>query len=94
MLMPYICGMEKIIAAATQPFGGTKAGLARVLGVSTMTVCEWASGRRDVPPRRALQIEQLTGGAVGRVQLRPGDYWTIWPDLPAPANTPTGASAS
>ena len=30
-------------------------------------------------------IERLTKGAVTRAELRPRDYWLIWPDLSAPS---------
>jgi DNA-binding transcriptional regulator YdaS (Cro superfamily) len=29
-------------------------------------------------------IERITGGQVTRQDLRPDDYWLIWPDLKAP----------
>ncbi|MEJ3621069.1 transcriptional regulator [Brachymonas wangyanguii] len=34
----------------------------------------------------AVSIERATSGAVTRQDLRPDDYWRIWPDLEAPAN--------
>lgn len=32
----------------------------------------------------AVAIEKETQGVVTRQELRPHDYWLIWPDLPAP----------
>lgn len=39
---------------------------------------------------RCVAIERVTGGAVTRRDLRPDDWWLIWPELvdadhPAPA---------
>jgi DNA-binding transcriptional regulator YdaS (Cro superfamily) len=39
--------------------GGT-AGLARKLGIKYQAVQQW----KKIPPRRALQIEEITSGAV------------------------------
>lgn len=35
----------------------------------------------------AVSIERETGGEVTRQELRPEDYWLIWPDLTAPTTT-------
>lgn len=40
--------------------------------------------RGSIPAERCLAIERATGGQVTRADLRPDDYWLIWPDLPAP----------
>lgn len=39
-------------------------------------------------PSACNTVERLTAGAVTRQDLRPHDYWRIWPDLPAPAPLP------
>lgn len=52
---------------------GTQAQLAKSLGVSAMAVSKWIK-RDNVPPHRALQIEQATHGAIHRSELRP-DLW-------------------
>jgi DNA-binding transcriptional regulator YdaS (Cro superfamily) len=41
-------------------------------------------GGRLPSPAYCLAIERATNGAVTRQELRPDDYWLIWPDLPAP----------
>lgn len=38
-----------------------------------------------MPIERCAAIERATQGAVTRQELRPDDYWLIWPDLPAPS---------
>lgn len=60
---------------------GSASELARRMNVPRMTVSEWATGKRPVPIIRCVEIEELTGGAVTRKQLRPDDWWQIWPDL-------------
>jgi DNA-binding transcriptional regulator YdaS (Cro superfamily) len=35
-------------------------------------------------PALATAIERETEGAVKRQDMRPSDYWRIWPDLPQP----------
>lgn len=60
---------------------GSASELARKMNVPRMTVSEWATGKRAVPIIRCVEIEELTGGAVTRKQLRPDDWWQIWPDL-------------
>lgn len=52
--------------------GGTKASLAKKMGVSAMSVSGWFA--RRVPAARAVQIEELTGGQVTRHDLRPDLY--------------------
>lgn len=47
----------------------TQAKLAHALGVEPMTVSHWKT--RGVPPKRAIQIEEVTGGEVTREQLLP-----------------------
>jgi DNA-binding transcriptional regulator YdaS (Cro superfamily) len=42
-------------------------------------------------PAIATFIERFSDGVVTRQELRPDDYWLIWPDLPAPATAEQGA---
>jgi len=58
--------------------------LSRALGVSVNTISEWATFKRPVPIIRCVQIEELTGGAVTRKQLRPDDWYKIWPEIRSP----------
>lgn len=54
---------------------GSKAQLAKLLGIKPPTVTQWAKGLRPVPPARALQIERLTNGEVSRTDLCPLFPW-------------------
>ena len=60
---------------------GSQKALADVLGVTPATVNQWIYGHRPVPVERCPAIEQATNGAVTRRDLRPGDWWLIWPEL-------------
>ncbi|MEG0968515.1 MAG: Cro/CI family transcriptional regulator [Pseudomonas sp.] len=68
---------------------GSQAEMARRLEVAAPTVNQWCSGERSVPPKRALQIEALTNGAVGRADLCPSFPWT----QVNPKSTPTLSAA-
>lgn len=66
--------------------------LASAIGVSATTVHEWKMGKRPVPEKRCVQIEQITLGRVTRQQLRPGDWIEIWPELATQAPQATEAA--
>lgn len=68
------------VAKAAEIAGGRSA-LARMIGVKPPVVFEWERLGRPVPERRCVLIEQSTGGAVTRRDLRPSDWWLIWPEL-------------
>lgn len=57
----------------------------KAIGVSPSYLSQMASGVASISPAISLAIERATAGAVTRADLRPDDYWLIWPDLPAPA---------
>jgi transcriptional repressor of cell division inhibition gene dicB len=42
-------------------FYGSKAAIARALGITPVAVSRW---QRDIPPLRQLQIQSLTGGKI------------------------------
>lgn len=61
---------------------GSAISLANQIGVSAFDVCMWRNGKRPVPIKYCIAIENATKGAVTRKDLRPNDYWEIWQDLP------------
>lgn len=63
---------------------GAAAELARAINVSPSYLSQMASGLAPVSAERSVAIERATAGAVTRQDLRPDDYWLIWPDLPTP----------
>lgn len=60
---------------------GGAASLSRRIGVSMSYLSQMAAGSCSVSPRRCVEIEQATDGAVGRRDLRPHDWHRIWPEL-------------
>jgi len=63
------------------PLMGGMTPLAQKRGVPVQVVSGWAAGTRPGPIIRCVEIEELTGGEVTRKQLRPDDWWQIWPEL-------------
>lgn len=59
---------------------GSKAALAAALGVSAQRVDNWINRDRTIPAEFCTAIEKQFG--VLRRDLRPNDYWLVWPDLP------------
>lgn len=82
--------MKSGISAAIE-FFGSQNSLATNLDLKQQSVQLWVSGSRPVPVKRCVQIEKLTDGVVTRRDLRPDDYWEIWPDL-AKDETPEKAA--
>lgn len=60
---------------------GGASRLAESLGVSISYLSQMASGDTAISPARCVAIEQATGGAVTRLDLRPDDWASIWPEL-------------
>jgi hypothetical protein len=60
---------------------GSQLALARLLNVTPGFISHLATGRRPVPIKYCLQIEQYTQGKVSRRDLRPDDFVQIWPEL-------------
>jgi DNA-binding transcriptional regulator YdaS (Cro superfamily) len=61
---PPIAPIDRAIAIL-----GSQQALADALGIRSPSVSEWKL--RSVPAARCLAIEQATGGAVTRYELRP-----------------------
>jgi DNA-binding transcriptional regulator YdaS (Cro superfamily) len=72
---------------------GSASRLADAIGAYTSDVSDWAKGSRPIPVVMCVAIERVTGGSVTRQELRPDDYWLVWPDLPAPTESMTHQGA-
>ncbi len=59
---------------------GSKAALARAIGVKPPVIQQWLKGARPVPIARCVAIEKITNGAVNRIELR-DDWAAYWPEL-------------
>ncbi|WP_081262281.1 transcriptional regulator [Ralstonia solanacearum] len=66
----------------SQPRGAVLA-LAKAIGANAPDVSSWSSGRRSAPIIHCVAIERITDGAVTRKELRPDDWYLIWPELAA-----------
>ena len=89
--------MEAILQAIRQ--AGSQSALAKALGVTPPMIYQLATGRTAVSVQIAVRIEQKFG--ISRRDLRPSDWWAIWPELiddahPAPptATDPTEQQAA
>ena len=61
---------------------GAQAGVSKRLGYEDRrNVSPWFTTDRFLPPEHCVSIEQATGGAVTRRDLRPNDWQAIWPEL-------------
>ena len=60
---------------------GASAAIARAVGVDPVMVSQWSSGLKPVPVVRCPAIEAATNRAVMRWDLRPDDWYRIWPEL-------------
>lgn len=69
------------LTAAVELLGG-QTKLAAAIGVRQQHVWNWLNREgAAVPPECCVEIERATEGKVGRRDLRPLDWWRIWPEL-------------
>lgn len=70
------------VERAVEAAGGSPSALAAAIGggVLRQHVEYWLKTGR-VPPERCYQLEQASHGAVSRWDLRPEDWFRIWPEL-------------
>lgn len=59
--------------------GGTQSALARRLGKKQPHIHKWLHSKHALRPENCLAIEKALG--VRRQDLRPDDWWDIWPEL-------------
>jgi len=71
---------------------GTLTKLASALNVSPQVVVNWRA--RGVPMERCADLETASGGAVRRWDLRPDDWYRIWPELIGIDGAPVAPSAA
>lgn len=84
-----------VIERAIEALGG-QAEAARKLKVTPQAVSQWEKGRRPLPPKRAMRIDELTQGVFSKNLLRP-DFFGAPPAMEAstpaaepPPPPPTG----
>lgn len=67
-------------------YDGNLSRAALALGVANSTLTEWRNHERPVPVKKAVLMEQLSGGAVKRMEFFPEDGSEIWPELATPTH--------
>lgn len=55
-------------------------GAAEIIGVSQGAVWQWINGKQRITAERAIEIEEKTGGAVTRSELRPDIFGPVASD--------------
>lgn len=73
---PAATALDRAIAIA-----GNQEKLGEAIGSSQSEVSQWVTGRRPVPPKKAVAIERATG--ISRREFRPDDWHELWPELAA-----------
>ncbi len=63
---------------------GRALALAKGVDVPPSFISKLSTGAKRPSAQLCVAIEKFTDGQVTRADLRPEDYWLIWPDLPAP----------
>lgn len=79
------------IDASIKASGGPVA-VARRLGISVQRLANWAE--RGVPIEHCARFETAVGGLMRRWDLRPADWWRIWPELIGMPGSPELTSAT
>jgi DNA-binding transcriptional regulator YdaS (Cro superfamily) len=59
----------------------TVSGLSKRMNVPSVSLSNWANGKRPIPIKWMPVIEKETNGEVSRKDLRPDDWHLIWPEL-------------
>ncbi len=60
---------------------GSVAAFADQIGCTTAYIYRLANELPSIHPKRCVEFENMTGGKVMRWDLRPYDWWLIWPEL-------------
>ena len=60
---------------------GGQSALADAIGRKQQHIWNWLNRPGGVPPEECFAIEQASGREVMRWDLRPNDWWRIWPEL-------------
>ena len=64
---------------AKLPRGGCGV-LAKKLGISKSYLSQMVTGKAAISPTNAVAIEKATDGVVTRKDMRPADWYQIWPE--------------
>lgn len=82
---------ETVLQKAFRLAGGPKAVIP-LLGISPAGFYLYRSHKREFPPEYCALLEAATNFQVTRRELRPDDWWLIWPELVDPDHPPGKAA--
>lgn len=71
--------IKKPIEIAIEELGGVVAASKRLGAKNYQVIQQWV--KNGVPLEHCAAIEIAAAGKVTRRDLRPGDWWLIWPEL-------------
>lgn len=80
---PSYPALKRAIALA-----GTQEALARILGVTQPAVNKMLRSKAPLGAHHCVRIMAHLG--ISRQELRPTDFWDVWPDLPKPLSDSSG----
>lgn len=84
---PSYPALKRAIALA-----GTQEALARILGVTQPAINKMLRSKAPLGAHHCVRIMAQLG--ISRQELRPTDFWEVWPDLPRPLSTASGDNTS
>ncbi|WP_152385274.1 MULTISPECIES: YdaS family helix-turn-helix protein [Achromobacter] len=84
---PSYPALKRAIALA-----GTQEALARILGVTQPAVNKMLRSKAPLGAHHCVRI--MAHLAISRQELRPTDFWDVWPDLPRPLSNASGEDTS
>jgi DNA-binding transcriptional regulator YdaS (Cro superfamily) len=61
--------------------GVAAVSMAEKIGCHASYLSQMVTGKRPFAAEYCVAIEKATAGEVTRQELRPDDFWKIWPDL-------------
>lgn len=71
---------EKTLRDYCKEKRGRASFIAREMRISPVTVGNWISGKKPIPPTRGPQLEKITHGIVSR-KINFPNWAEIWPEL-------------
>jgi DNA-binding transcriptional regulator YdaS (Cro superfamily) len=58
-----------------------RSAIAERVGINAQYLYQCLTGRRDMDPAQAVEVERQSKKAIRRWDLRRNDWWRVWPEL-------------
>jgi len=81
-----------MIEKAIDHFHGSRSALCRAIGMTPQFLSQVCTGKRPLPPRYAVLIEEVTGGNVTAAELLPEVFTPRSGTKPTPPTEPAAAT--